>query len=402
MSLGDVLLKPQRLTATESDEALIIDILAAITRLSADKAQGGTMLDDIEQAFEALAQRLLDHAGGGFYRAVDKLNDLVRPLAPLATDLPDLFDGDAEEIADRILALFAKLADLTSRLTIDHLRERAEIVVDVIQTELGLDSATLQAQFWLLLDDLVTRLENDPDDANRMATAGVMRRISRRVKGAVQIPGLNADRLASALFDVIAPYVGPELKKAACAGNAASDVLAAVRAIKNLVPFTGFGSHSISAGEAPPEEPEREYLWYATYLLGDKDVEWYELWKGAGDVWIDRSMPTVQSRHRMNRIWLTDVFSWTDIPIGDGKFTYSFKHVTPETMEKVAFHSAWAAELTESLLHIWSPLGGVQIMKGRPGLGHRPAQLAVPRRRRRAQARQEDAAGLPARRRPLV
>ncbi len=33
-------------------------------------------------------------------------------------------------------------------------------------------------------------------------------------------------------------------------------------------------------------------------------------------------------------------------------------------MENVAFHSIWAAELTEALLHIWSPLGGVQIAKG--------------------------------------
>jgi hypothetical protein len=322
------------------------------------------MLDDIEAAFEALGQRLLDHAGGGLTRAVAKLNDLTRPLARLTTDLPDLFDGDAAEIADRILALLAKLADLTGQLTIDHLRERTEVVVDVIQTELGLDSATLEAQFWLLLDDVVARLESDPDDANRVATAGIMRRISRRAKGAVHIPELNADRLASALFDVIAPYLGPELMKAACAGNTARAVLEAIRAVKDLVPFTGFGSHSISAGEAPGEPPEREYLWYATYLLGDKDVEWYQLWKFNGDVWIDRRPPTVQSRLRMNRIWLTDVFSWTDIPIADKKLTYTFKHLSPEVMEKIAFHSAWGSTLDEALLHIWSPLGGVQIMKG--------------------------------------
>ena len=367
MSLGHLLLKPQqlpRLTTAESDEALIMDVLATIARLSADKAQGGTMVDDIEAAFEALGQRLLDHAGGGLTRAVLKLNDLARPLARLTDEIPALFDGDAAAIADKLLDLLGKLADLTGQLTIDHIRARTEVVVDVLQHELGLDSATLEAQFWLLLDDIVARLETVPDDANRMATAGAMRRIARRARGAVHLPELNADRLASALFAALTPYLGPELKKVACAGRAAGDVLDAIRAVRGLVPFTGFGSHSIGAGEAPPDLPEREYLWYATYLLGDKDVEWYQLWKSAGDVWIDRTGTSVQSRHRMNRIWLTDAFSWTDIPIGDGKFTYSFKHLSPEVMEKIAFHSAWGAELDEALLHIWSPLGGVQITKG--------------------------------------
>jgi hypothetical protein len=373
LSLGHLLLAPRRVpraTTDESDVALLMDVLAAAARISADKAKGGTMVDDFEAAFEALGQRLLDHAGGGLVRAVERLNDLTRPLASLTEEIPDLFDGEPAEIADKLLDLFARLAGFAEQLTLESIRTHTEVAVDIIQREFGLDSATLEHQFWLLLDDIVARLETIPDGLddvlvwNRRSTAGAMRRIARRAKGSIHLPELNADRLASLIFDALAPYLGDELKKAACAGKASSDVLAAIRAVKDLVPYTGFGSHSIGAAEDPPNPPEREYMWYGSWVLGDKDVAWYQVWKGKGDVWIDRTGTQVQSRHRTNRIYLTDAFVWTDIPIDGKTFTVTYKHLSPELMEKIAWHSAWGAELDEALLHIWSPLGGTMITKG--------------------------------------
>ena len=103
------------------------------------------MVDDFEAAFDALGQRLLDNAGGGLTRAEQRFNDLTRPLAKLVDEIPRLFESDdPAAIADTLLELLAKVAGFVEQLTIDHIRTHAGVIVDIVQTEFGLDSATLE------------------------------------------------------------------------------------------------------------------------------------------------------------------------------------------------------------------------------------------------------------------
>ena len=57
MSVGRLLLNPGALTAADSDQALIEDLLAAIAAVVEDVAQGGTILGDLEAAFSYFATR---------------------------------------------------------------------------------------------------------------------------------------------------------------------------------------------------------------------------------------------------------------------------------------------------------------------------------------------------------
>lgn len=372
-SIGHVLLQPERLRragAAAGVDALIDDLVAAISRVTADGAQGGTILQDLESAVEALVARLLERAGGGMYRAVDRLQDIVRPLAPLAERLPAIFDhDDPADVAAAMIEQLGSLAEATAGLTLERVRDTMQLLLDVVQEELKLTSAVLDEEFWGLLDDVIARVETIPDDldpalrANRVVVGDVLRRARRHMHGTITFPDLSADRLATLLFEVLEPLLGEPLRRLACIGHVTDDAIEAVKAVVRVVPYTGFGSRSIAAADAA-EIAERQYLWYASWLLGDADVAFYELWRFNGDVWIDRTAEQAMIRFREDGLYPADAFSWTNIPIGDDPLTVTFKHVDADAMEKIAWHSAWAAESLESLFHLWGPLGGVQGGKG--------------------------------------
>jgi murein DD-endopeptidase MepM/ murein hydrolase activator NlpD len=379
-SVGHILLQPERLPRTAADDgeqALLDDLLTAIARIVADVAQGGTMAQDLEAAFEALGKRLLEHAGVGFHAAVGRIGDLVAPLASMIKKLPELLDhDDAAEVASALLDLLGTLGEKTSGLSIEAVRKHVTLVLDVIEKDLGLTSSVLEDELWALFGDVIERLEITPDGldpalaANRLAVAGTLRGIRRRCRGIVKFPALSADKIAEALFDELDALLGPALEKAACVGHVTADGVSALKSAKQAVPFTGFDSRTLgAAGTAPPNT--REYLWYASWLLAD-------------DVWIDRGESSAQAMLVDQRLVLRTgelpcqdgLPSWLGImvPTSDAQEfakkspdkpiptdwdrSYRFDDVSPATMERVAFHSAWIADALQAECHIWFPLSG--------------------------------------------
>jgi hypothetical protein len=394
---GSVLLQPERLQGVDGldpDAALVRDVIDAAVRIGSDKANGGSIVDVFEAAVEAMAGHLLDAAGGGLTRAVQHLQDVVAPVGAFVQRLPDMVSESStpEEVASTLLDLLSSLARTAQGLTLGRIRATTGTFLDVLQQDLGLTSAAGMEQVWAFVDDLIARMEAVPpeDDPsvriNRLNLIGVVRRIRRRMKGAFVFPEFDADRLASLLFDQLTTGGFAEgLEKIACAGTAASAGLSVATSLAHVVPFTGFGSHSIGAGEtgggseAPPDEPGTEYQWYASWLLGGKDIEWYQFWKFKSHVWIDRRGTQVEVRRRDHRLFLGGDIDWTSVPTGPfpvdvapgaerepqkQPLKYTFKRVSPAGMEVWARHLGWITDGFEAQLHLWHPLGGVTIMKG--------------------------------------
>ncbi len=364
-SFGHVLLTPERLpriAAIDGEQALVDDLIASIVRASADAMQRGTMTEDFIAACESLYERLLARAGTGLDRAVQRLGDAVRPLRSLIETLPERLDrDDPAEVANELLDLLGSLGTSASKLSIENIREQVKLVLDIVEQDLGLTPSALEDELWALVDDLVERLETPREGvepaitANRIAVAGTLRRIRRRSRGSFAFPALSADRIAQLIFDALEALLEPLLEKAACVGHVTADLVDAIQAIKEAVPFSGQDSISIGAAGLPPRK-DREYLWYASWLLDD-DV-WTARFDDLGEVvmLVDRQ---IVLRSGAGRACTIDPSTWAGLMLpNDGDRTYAFGEYGPQTMERLTHQLRWIGEAFETLFRLWYPVDG--------------------------------------------
>ena len=399
---GMLLLRPQRLKRAAtgaSDEALLDDLLSLIGKISVDKVSGGTILSTLEACAEPLGLRLVQRAGGGFDHAIHRLQDLLSPLSHRLQALGSSLSAGpgVPQVADFAVTLLSTLAEGATGLSIQTLRDRVGTILDVVQNDLGLTSAAIEAEIWSLFDDVVARLEAIPAEAdaavreNRLAVVAIIKRIKLRLQGVAHLPDLSADRVASALFDELkGGGIAAALDKVACVGKGLGAGLTVATDLAKIVPFTGFGSHSLGAGEGspptttttttvPPPDTVSKYLWYGSWLLGDKNrTDWQkvfgswillDLWRPKRDVWVGGD----------SQVWFgdnllqsgTDI-TWDQLPnlidvttggVARPHPRYTFKRVSAPVMEDIARHTAWVIDALEALQHIVS-MSGLTITKG--------------------------------------
>jgi len=397
-----LLLRPQRLKRAAtgaSDEALLDDLLSLIGKIGVDKVSGGTILSTLEACAEPLGLRLVQRAGGGFDHAIHRLQDLLSPLSHRLQALGSSLSAGpgVPQVADFAVTLLSTLAEGATGLSIQTLRDRVGTILDVVQNDLGLTSAAIEAEIWSLFDDVVARLEAIPAEAdaavreNRLAVVAIIKRIKLRLQGVVHLPDLSADRVASALFDELkGGGIAAALDKVACVGKGLGAGLTVATDLAKIVPFTGFGSHSLGAGEGspptttttttvPPPDTVSKYLWYGSWLLGDKNrTDWQkvfgswillDLWRPKRDVWVGGD----------SQVWFgdnllqsgTDI-TWDQLPnlidvttggVARPHPRYTFKRVSAPVMEDIARHTAWVIDALEALQHIVS-MSGLTITKG--------------------------------------
>ena len=398
-SPGMLLLRPQRLKRTEvgaSDEALLDDLLSLIGKIGADQVTGGTILSVLEACAEPLGLRLLQRAGGDVSQAVLRLQNLLSPLSHALQTLSSTLSAPAEPgaVAEFTVTLLTALAHGAAGLSIDTLRDRVGTVLDVLQTDLGLTTAAIEAEIWALFDDVVARLEAIPAEAdaavreNRLSVIAILRRLKLRLQGVVHVPDISADQVATTLFaELQGGGVAAALERIACVGKGFGAGLTITTDLAKLVPYTGLGSRSLGAAQvttvtpvpSPLPDPAR-YLWYASWLLGDKDrTDWQQafgswifldLWRPKNDVWVGGDHPQVYFGDHLF-IDAADI-TWDQIPgpidvtsgtISQPPLRYTFKHVPATAMEDIARHSAWIADGLEALQHVYS-LSGLMITKG--------------------------------------
>ncbi|MFI5041236.1 MAG: hypothetical protein ACHQNA_05215, partial [Acidimicrobiales bacterium] len=122
-----------------------------------------------------------------------------------------------------------------------------------------------------------------------------------------------------------------------------------------------------------------KYLWYASWLLGDKDrQDWkkvvgpslfIDIWNSKNDVWVGVDQQVYFGDHLF--MAGTDV-TWDQIPnpinvasgsVGQPPLHYTFKHISASAMEGWARHTAWIADGLEALQHVFG-MSGLTITKG--------------------------------------
>ena len=386
MTVANLLLQPQkvrRAAAVSSDEALVGDLIALITRLIADFSQEGGVVPAIGEAFEALAGRLQQQASDGLDRAMERLGAELEGLLGGLADL-DLSTDSPAEVVGQLRELLGKLSAAASDLPVDTIRSFVELLVDVVENDLGLGPEFLEQQVLALLDDVIDRigrLEAESDlelRLNRLALLAALRRLERRLKGLIVVPRLEVEPLVEALVELLErPEVKNPLSAAACYGENLETVFTAGEALLEAVPFTGFGTGSVGAAAAAAAS-EEEFGWYASWLLGSRDrhggmipiqiLFGLLMLPAPGDeIWVEKGAGRVVRR---NRIKDDEVLfpaegasapdgevDWTKIPVFTREFSgkrYTFDAVGKEAMEETAFHTAWIVDFLDALLHIAS------------------------------------------------
>ncbi len=373
MPAASIFIQPQKLRRAallDGSAALVDDLLALAARLTADQAKGGEMFVVFGEAMEAVTGRMVARANLGMANARQRLKKLMQPLLDgfqgVGSSVAEADDGIA--IVRAILELLGGLAEGAGNLTIEHLRGPLTEALDIIDKDFGLTGSFIEEQVWALIDDLIDRLEKIPPESdpvvrdNRRAAISVLRRVNRQMRNEFTFPHLSADTIAGALLSWLRRSgIERVTKKIACVGKEAGKGVTALEDILKLVPTFSFGTRSVGAAEAAPAR--KEFCWYATWLLGDKDTDAlkraeieYPTWILAAlpfgtskdKIWFDRAAKTI---YKGDKIIAQGVDEWKDLRSFN---RYSFKHFEPDTLEKWAFGSAVAGNILEAILHLVS------------------------------------------------
>lgn len=381
MSVGAVLLQPERVQrATAADDSPIAD-LVGLLRLVVDEAvAGGPLAGDVEAAFDAVAQRLLATIHGRVAAAADRLGGLLTPLLGAIDAHVGAF-GVAEGPDDIALALVAVVDDVAAvleALDADAVVPVVTTLVQVVESDLGLSVGGLRTELLDLADDLATRLEgprpgSDPDTRRRAATlARLLRRWRARVV-ALPVPTLDADAIARQVADLVgAGGLGDLPERIRCVAAGIRAAIEAGASLTTMVAAPAFGNGTLGAAAAPPATDR--HLWYLTWLLGTKQSAGTELlrtvvpWIPVDEVWVDRDAGKVIRRDVFgDHVEVADSTDWTRAwvfradapleklePLGlDAHYTFG-RNDDPASLEQVAFVSAIVVHAMESLLHLVS------------------------------------------------
>lgn len=314
MSLGSLFVQPQKLersAGATADAALLQDLLTLGGRLATDAQQGGQVQAILRAALAATATRMQEQMADGLATAQPKLEAWVAPLVQtlqaLGTSVTAIDSPQASvALAKQLLQLFAQVAQ---GLTLDTLRTHVQMLLGILETDLGLTPAFLQTQIWAIIDEVITRLETiEPGTpaqarATRLGVACLLRRLKRRALAEFQFPQFEVEFIARELLDLVRQLKLDELlHNLTCALDGLENALNAGDALLELAPFGESGNlgpggaplplvmlraftppatngHHALSSSAPvpladpaPSDTER-YAWYATWLLQYKHRE---------------------------------------------------------------------------------------------------------------------------------
>lgn len=381
MSVGAVLLQPERLArATAADDSAAADVVGLVRLLVDEARAGGPLAEDIDAAFDGLAGRLVASIEGRIDAAADRLEDLVAPLLTVIdTHVGALGEAeDPDEIALALVGVIDAVAGALAALDPDAVESTVRTLVRVFEDDLGLSVADLRAQLLLLADGLVERLDAPhpaADDETRRRAAALARLVRRwraRV-AALPVPAIDADAIAREVADRLRGAGLDELfERIRCVAAALGEAMAGGARLVGAVGSASFGGGTVGAAEAPPTDDQ--YLWYLTWLLGNKEPWYTELlrtvapWIPADEVWIDVAAGKVMRRDVFGpHVEVAPSTDWTEAwvlqsgppperleALGlDAPYTFG-RNDDVATLEQVAWVSAIVVHATESLLHLIS------------------------------------------------
>jgi hypothetical protein len=279
MPIGSVLLQPNKVPAAPPNpgSALLEDAITLLIRVAVDRANGGTVTDDIFGGFEASLQGILTDKKDGLEAARQHLEALLTPVTSKVGSLGSAAMGDST--ADEILAagglLIGMLAELAQNLTANEVHDRIDQLLTILTTDLGITNSALDDLIASLFDSMAGRVQQTPASAdaqtrdNRTQIATLLRRIQRNLPKAF-LPALNADKLAGPLLDRMRRGSYDDFaKRAGVIGSAVNDGLTIGGTLLDVAPFSfGFGDRGPGAASAGNDHYMNPLAWYASWLKG--------------------------------------------------------------------------------------------------------------------------------------
>ena len=289
MTLGSVLLQPQRLARASAgtDAALVQDALHLVSLLIEDASRGGKLLETFALAGDAVGPRIQAQIESRMAVVQGKLRAWLRTPIDYVTNLgPEIERTAADSAADPTAAfelierLLGDLTSVANALTLNEIRGQAGFFVEILENDLGISTAFLEAQIYAIFDDVIARWEALPIELdarrrqNQRAAIATMRRLRALLKRKLDLPSLDPEALARAIhgflrdagIDRIVAELNCALEGLKEAANASADLAEAL-------PLTVNGQ---DAGAAIINiEGASEYAWYASWLLelGAGDLE---------------------------------------------------------------------------------------------------------------------------------
>jgi hypothetical protein len=281
MAIGSVLLQPKKVPTapTAPDLALLEDVVSLATRMAWDRAQGGTIVDDLLGGMEAAVKEIAEQKKAGIAGALARLEALVAPVIAEVQSLGGgaFDDSTAEEILKAGGTLIDLLAKLAESLTVEQVRAHLDEVFDILQSDLGLSNTFLDQMVAALFDDMASRARQSAGGAtaevrdNRVQVAQLLRRLKRRLAGQFPFPQLNADALAGPLLEKMRRSKYEDfVSRAAAVGKALDGGFTVCGTLLDVVPFSrGFnGSGPGAAGNGTPQSDK--FAWYASWYSGSR------------------------------------------------------------------------------------------------------------------------------------
>lgn len=279
MTIASLLVQPQRFTRVSADAnvRLIDDVGRMIALFVEDAATNGPVVRALLDAALAVGPRMQQELETHLRTVASSLRiraqTFVTSLEGFGKDIADIGDDPAKAtvLAGRLLTLLGEGLDT---LTYPGLRQLVQFVVDLLEKDLGLSAAFIEAQIQAFLNDAADRISalDDGGDAavrrQRRACSATLRRLGRFLQTNFHFPRLDVDGLTRLLYDLLQQSgIQEVLRQARCALSEFEAALDGARALGAALPDT----HSLGAALVElPSQPL--YAWYPSWLLSDEDL----------------------------------------------------------------------------------------------------------------------------------
>lgn len=292
MSLASVLVQPQRIVRVQTDPnvRLIDDVTRLVVFLLEDALRDERVARALSDVAIAMGPRLQAEMEQRFRRVADSLRIRAEGVVTALQQLGEEVAGIAED-RSRALAFASRLLtiakDFVATLTYPGLREKVQLIANLLEQDLGLSAAFVEAQIQALLEDLATRLQalDAGGDAalrrRRRAAASTLRRLGRFLRTNFSFPGFDVDALTRLLYeqtqkarlDEVARQVDCALGDFEAALGSAR-ALGAATSLRGLFPADDARPQPRSVGAAALIDlpGESTYAWYPTWLLSGEDL----------------------------------------------------------------------------------------------------------------------------------
>ncbi len=280
MSLGNVLLQPQRLqrVSADADVALVQDVLRLVALLAEDAAAEGPLAAALPQVIARVGARMQAQAGRNAARAFGTLKTRFQPLflyfEKLVRDVESV-DQTPTALLSVMRGLIAGMRALLDATSQAQIKAGLDFAKELVQQVLGIDRAFVSREIAALFDDVVAVWQTLPADISpvrrrrkRLAIQAV-RRVQRRLLNRFELPDIDTAPAAARIYGLLRSSglkklfeeIDCVLDKFDEAAGAAQDIGAAV----------SVGGGSVGAALIQPPGSAR-YCWYASWVLSDIDL----------------------------------------------------------------------------------------------------------------------------------